>query len=192
MKPRKLVAGLVGAAAIATMAVAAPSQASAEAKPGDALVGAVVNNPQLDILERLLGFTGLVPAAQDFNGVTVFAPADQSFKGLVADLTNNLGAIFWSDARTAQWLETNVGKANLTAVILYHVSVARDGNVWTMADKQTVTQKRFFGINFLEDKDPTDVNPFIVGGPVQAGANTAFIIAGVLRPLDLKAIAPLD
>jgi uncharacterized surface protein with fasciclin (FAS1) repeats len=189
MKSRTLVASLVGAAAIATMAIAAPNQASAGAS-GDAVVNAVVSSSQFDVLEAVLVDLGLVETVAGLENATIFAPADASFRGLVADLLN---VPIWNlpEAEVIRVLTTVVPQDVLAAVVSYHVGFKQLDGTYTMLDTQTVKPVRFFGITFLEDKDNTDLNPFIVGR-TNAGTNTVFTIAGVLRPTELKNLFPLD
>jgi hypothetical protein len=188
MNPRKLVAGLVGAAAIATMAISAPT-ASAGAS-GDAVVNAVVGSSNFDVLEAVLIDLGLVGTVAGLENATIFAPADASFRGFVADLTNTP---IWqlSEQKVIEILK-GLDDAVVTSVVAFHVAVAKDGRTYTMLDGQTITAKPFFFTNILPDKDPTDLDPFTVGRPIQAGTNTVYTIAGVLRPTELKGLFPLD
>jgi len=189
MKSRKLVAGLVGAAAIATMAIAAPNQASAGAS-GDAVVNAVVSSSQFDVLEAVLIDLGLVGTVAGLEDATIFAPADASFRGLVSDLLN---VPIWrlSEAEVIRVLTQVVPQDVLAAVVSYHVGFKQSDGTYKMLDNQFVRPARFFGITFLKDLDNTDLDPFVVGRTT-AGTNTVFTIAGVLRPTELKSLFPLD
>jgi hypothetical protein len=44
----------------------------------------------------------------------------------------------------------------------------------------------------LRDGDPTDVDPFVVGKPISASNGTVYVIADVLRPVELPGLFPLD
>jgi hypothetical protein len=204
MITRKLVAGLAGAAAIATIGIAAPS-ASANPAPGQAIVDTVVNDPRFDVLQALVTDpqVNLAGTVLGLSNVTVFAPADQAFRGLLVDLTNDARFFFANDATVASTLLAAAGPDAIRNIVLYHVAVGRDGNKWFSAldpagtpqvtDNASFNQVRFFGINFLQDGDKTDLDPFTVSGRIDAGnGNGVFVIAGVLRPFDLKTAFPLD
>ncbi len=129
------------------------------------------------------------------------APTDASFRGLVADLTNTP---VWKLEET-DVLNTIVAltadpaiKDGLTTTVLYHVSPQNKIDprrqrtaIPTVAgvDIRPIPL-RFSSI--LRDGDRNDRDPFIVGGPIAASNGTVYVIAGVLRPIDLKALFPLD
>jgi serralysin len=196
MNPRKLVAGLVGAAAITTMAISAPTASAAA--PGQAIVDTVVNDSRFDVLQQLVTdpSINLAGAVAGLSGATVFAPADQSFRGLVVDVTNNFGAFFWTDKQIADTLLAAVPADVLKTVILYHVGFGTPGGVYDTAAGESLdiqSKRTWFGSLSLRDGDPTDINPFTVGSPINAGnGNTVYVIAGVLRPIELDTLLPGD
>jgi uncharacterized surface protein with fasciclin (FAS1) repeats len=223
MKIRTLVAGGLAAAALATTAVVptagatAPSiveivAASAADNPIDpttGLPGATDHRwNDFDILLAAVGALGLTDAVAGLNGATVFAPADASFRGLVADLTNTP---IWK-LTEADVLNTLVGIAGienlegtgisgataLTETILYHVSPENITNlrhrrqaIPTLSSLPETTIRPLFGF-ILRDRDRTDLDPFTVSAPIAASNGTVYVIAGVLRPLDLKVLFPGD
>jgi uncharacterized surface protein with fasciclin (FAS1) repeats len=209
-KIRTLVAGAIGAAVIVGGSLtAAPAQATAPsildivASSLDDNGGSPTDNRwnDFDILANAVGALGLGDAVASLNGATVFAPTDASFRGLVADLTNTP---VWK-LKEADVLKTIVAltgdpaiKDGLTTTVLYHVSPQNEIDprrqrtaIPTVAgvDIRPVPL-RFSSI--LRDGDPTDLDPFVVGGPIAASNGTVYVIAGVLRPIDLKALFPLD
>jgi len=209
-KIRTLVAGAIGAAVIVGGSVsAAPAQAQAPsildivAASLNDNGGALTDNRwnDFDILANAVGALGLGEAVAGLDGATVFAPTDASFRGLVADLTNTP---VWR-LKEADVLSTIVSltadqaiKDGLTTTVLYHVSPQ---NVINPLRERTAIPTaagvdikpiplRFSSI--LRDGDRNDLDPFVVGGPIDASNGTIYVIAGVLRPIDLKALFPLD
>ena len=180
--------------------------AAVSALPFDA-----VNNPQgPKLVDALAGFKG-----------TVFAPADASFRGLVSDLTNT-PVWKLSEAKVLQTLLGIAGTSNLNGTgisglaalsetVRYHVTAAQIPYLRTAAYKcasiKTLTQlpalglsdgvfklrPPYLGIVRLIDDDTGDLNPFWFGQTIRcADGGTIHAIAGVLRPLDLKVLFPLD
>lgn len=209
-KVRSLVAGAIGAAVIVGGSLtASPARAQAPAIL-DIVAGSLNDNNgaatdnrwnDFDILANVVGALGLGDAVAGLNGATVFAPSDGSFRGLVADLTNTP---VWK-LKEADVLNTLVSlaadptiAAALTTTVLYHVSPANITDLFrNRAEIATVAGPeirpiplRFSAI--LRDGDPTDFDPFVVGGPITASNGTVFVIAGVLRPVELKGLFPLD
>jgi uncharacterized surface protein with fasciclin (FAS1) repeats len=213
-KIRTLVAGAVGAAVIVAGSVASsPAQAQGPSIL-DIVVGSLNDNPtpgtgtdnrwnDFDILANVVGALGLAETVGGLNGATAFAPADASFRGLVADLTNTP---VWqlTEAGVLQTLGTLAGDPvigpALKTTVLYHVSgenitdlFKRRAAIPTAAGEGLTIRPiplRFSAI--LRDGDPTDANPFVVGGPIAASNGTVYVIAGVLRPIELKGLFPLD
>jgi hypothetical protein len=157
-----------------------------------------------------LGGTDLVTALANAAGVTVYAPADASFRGLVADLTNTpvwqldeaevLAALVSvagiADIDGAGPLPFNGAQA-LTETVLFHVGVRLPNGSVDMLNnvgQPTITPKRFFGATVLPDgdKDFFDIDPFVVRGGIAASSgNTVNVIAGVLRPIDFDVFVDL-
>lgn len=185
MNPRKLAAGFVGAAAIATMAISAPTASAVEPGPGQAIVNTVVNSSNFDVLEAVLKDLGLVETVAGLQNATVFAPADASFRGFVADLTNTpIWKLSESDVITV--LTQNLPNDVVAKVVAFHVAVKKEGRTYSMFGGGTITAKPFFFTTILPDQDFNDLDPFTVGRPIDAGnGNTVYTIAGVLRPFDL-------
>lgn len=230
MKLKKILAGAVaGAALLGTVAIASPAGASTS-KPSIAQIldssfadnnGAATdrNWNDFDILNAAVSALGLDPAVEGLNRATVFAPADASFRGLVADLTNT--PIWFLSEKGV--LETLVGIAGikappagpglngtvfsgadaLTQTVLYHVSGEDITNLPKRAFGKNISGLNtvgtnqidpfnFFGFVGLVDGDKNDLDPFYVGRTVPASNGTVHVIAGVLRPLDLKVLFPGD
>jgi hypothetical protein len=234
---------VAGAAFFGTAAVAVPASATGSSQPAtivDALAASAANNPtgsatdnnwnDLDILlaaATVLPFDGLDPnsptiaeALRDFTG-TVFAPADASFRGLVADLTNTpiwklseadvLNVLLFVAGQTFEvpgvgWVP---GTVVLSETVRYHATAAQIPDLRRPASRsvKTLTQlpalglsdgvfnikRPIFGFVSLDDDDPNDLDPFWFGRTVRtADGGTIHVIAGVLRPLDLAALFPLD
>ena len=225
MKLKKFLAGAVaGTALLGTVAVAAPAGASS-ARPSIVEVvasSADDNRPgqatdrnwgDFDILLAAVQALGLTDAVAGLDGATVFAPADASFRGLVADLTNTP---IWrlSEQKTLDTLVAIAGEPNLngsgvsgadalTQTILYHVTGENITNLPKRAFGADITGLNtvgtnqidpfnFWGFVGLKDGDTNDFDPFYVGRTVKASNGTIHVIAGVLRPLDFKALFPLD
>jgi uncharacterized surface protein with fasciclin (FAS1) repeats len=211
-KIRTLVAGAVGAAVIVAGSVASsPAQAQAQSIL-DIVAGSLADNPtpgsgtdnrwnDFDILANIVGPLGLLPTVQGLTNATAFAPADASFRGLVADLTNTP---VWK-LTEADVLNTLVGltadakiKSALATTVAYHVSpenitdlFKRRAAIPTLGGPEIrPIPLRVSAI--LRDGDKTDIDPFVVGGPIAASNGTVYVIAGVLRPIDLKVLFPLD
>lgn len=160
------------------------------------------------IAEALTGFTG-----------TVFAPADASFRGLVADLTNTpiwklseadvLNTLF-AVAGTPNLNRTGIsGAAALSETVKYHATSAQTPNLRHPGSRTVTTltqlpaldrsdgtfeiKRPFVGIVGLVDDDPTDLNPFSFCRTIRAAdRGTVHVIAGVLRPLDLVGLLTND
>ncbi len=243
MRFHTLSAALVaGAAFFGTAAVAVPAGATGSSQPAtiiDALAASAANNPagsatdhnwnDLDILlaaAAILPFDGLNPdsptiaeALVGFTG-TVFAPADASFRGLVADLTNTpiwklteadvLNVLLAIAGQTFQVNGSSVpGTVVLSETVKYHATVAQIPDLRRPASRGVVTltqlpalglsdgmfeiKRPLLGLVGLADDDPKDLDPFWFGRTVRtADGGTIHVIAGVLRPLDLVALFPLD
>jgi uncharacterized surface protein with fasciclin (FAS1) repeats len=209
-KIRTLVAGAIGAAVITGASLAAsPAQAQAPSILDIVAASLADNNGEatdrrwndFDILANVVGALGLTDAVAGLNGATAFAPTDASFRGLVADLTNTP---IWK-LKEADVLDTLVSltadetiKGALTTTVLYHVSPNNVTDLFTNRSAiPTVAGPeirpiplRFSAI--LRDGDPTDLDPFVVGKPITASNATVYVIAGVLRPVELKGLFPLD
>ncbi len=211
-KVRSLVTGAVGAAVIVGASLtSSPAQAQAPTIL-DIVAGSLANNGgaatdnrwnDFDILANVVGALGLTDAVAGLNGATVFAPADASFRGLVADLTNTP---IWK-LKEADVLNTlaalaqdgTIGPA-LRTTVLYHVSAEaipdlfrRSAPISTVADPGlTIRPIPLWFSSILRDGDPTDLDPFVVGKPIAASNGTIYVIAGVLRPIELKGLFPLD
>jgi uncharacterized surface protein with fasciclin (FAS1) repeats len=205
---RKLIAGVAaGAALAAPLALAAPAQASTGP---DNLVAALVgasgpsagtpdaNSRDFDILISLAGDAGLVPTLESWEG-TVFAPADASFRGLVADLTNTFP---WRlDEATVLATVRSLGVGAVGEVLKYHVTEAQiprlsqaPSEVETLSalgDGDFQVKKSF--LTSFKDNDDDDLNPFWTGQTIRAkNGGTAHVIAGVLRPIDFAALGLKD
>lgn len=240
---RKTIAGFVAAAAVAApLALAAPAAAAGSSQPAsivDALAASAANNPpgsatdnnwnDLDILLAAavaLPFDAIndpsgptiAAALNGFTG-TVFAPADASFRGLVADLTNTpIWKLTEADVLNTL-LEvagiTNLngtgvsGAAALSETVRYHTTTAQIPNLRHPASRTVTTltqlpaldlsdgtfeiKRAFLGVVGLVDDDRNDLNPFSFGQTVNAAdGGTVHVIAGVLRPLDLAILFPTD
>jgi len=162
------------------------------------------------LVDVLTGFTG-----------TVFAPADASFRGLVSDLTNTpiwklseakVLEILLAIAGEPNLNETGIpGVAALSETVRYHVTAQQIPCLRQAAYKctsvTTLTQlpdlglsdgifelkRPCLGIVSLRDDDKNDLDPFWFGQTIRcADGGTIHAIAGVLRPLDLKVLFPLD
>jgi uncharacterized surface protein with fasciclin (FAS1) repeats len=223
MKIRALVAGGLAAVSLATLAVVpsagatAPSiveivAASAADNPIDPTTGLPAATDHrwndFDILLAAVGALGLTDAVAGLNGATVFAPADASFRGLVADLTNTP---VWklSEADVLNTLVAIAGEPDLngtgisgatalTETVLYHVSPenvtnlrSRRSAIPTLSSLPDTTIRPLFGF-ILRDRDGNDLDPFTVSRAITASNGTVYVIAGVLRPLDLKVLFPGD
>ncbi len=243
MRIRKLTAALVAGAALAgSAAVASTAAATGSAQPAsivDILAASAANNPPGSATDNnwndqdiLLAAASALPfdAVNDPDGPTiaaalagftgtVFAPADASFRGLVADLTNTP---IWklSEAAVLETLltiagETNLngsgisGAAALSETVRYHATAAQIPDLRWPASRSVTTltqlpnlglsdgvfeiKRPFFSLVGLADRDANDLNPFGFGRTVRAAdGGTVHVIAGVLRPLDLAALFPLD
>jgi hypothetical protein len=149
----------------------------------------------------------------------VFAPADASFRGLVADLTNTP---VWklSEAAVLQTLldiagtpdlnGTGIsGVAALSETVKYHATGAQIPDLRRPASRSVTTltqlpalglsdgtfeiKRPFFGLIGLADDDRNDLDPFAFGQTIRtADGGTIHVIAGVLRPLDLAVLFPAD
>jgi hypothetical protein len=233
MRIRKLIAGVAASVALAgAAAFAGPATASA---PPPNILGALTadtsgvgdgNWNDFDILTALAVELGLAPVlAGDpangkpaFNG-TVFAPADASFRGLVADLTNQ--SIFGLTEQEV--LDTLVGLTKgplqisgvgpvpgddaLRQVVLYHITGDKISDLrhpanrtvttlstlpTALSDNQFTINRSLFGIVGLRDDDSDDLNPFWFGRTIRtADGGTIHAIAGVLRPFDFSLLADL-
>ncbi len=234
---------VAGAAFLGTAAVAVPAGATGSSQPAtiiDALAASAANNPagsvtdsnwnDLDILlaaAAVLPFDGLAAdspsiaeALTGFTG-TVFAPADASFRGLVADLTNTpiwklseadvLNVLLAIAGQTFEvpGVGSVPGTVVLSETVKYHATVAQIPDLRRPASRGVVTltqlpvlglsdgmfeiRRPLFGFVSLADDDPKDLDPFWFGRTVRtADGGTIHVIAGVLRPLDLVALFPLD
>jgi hypothetical protein len=243
MTIRRLAAVLIaGSALVGAAAVATPVGATGASQPAsivDALAASAANNPagsatdnnwnDLDILlaaATALPFdavgdpTGptIAAALTGFTG-TVFAPADASFRGLVADLTNTP---IWklSEADVLNTLLTIAGTpdlngtgisgaAALSETVRYHATAAQIPDLRRPQSRSVTTltqlpalglsdgtfeiKRPFFGLIGLADDDKNDLDPFSFGRTVRtADGGTVHVIAGVLRPLDLAVLFPGD
>jgi len=211
-KIRTLVAGAIGAAVIVGGSLtASPAQARAQAPSIlDIVVGSLNNNGgqatdrrwnDFDILANVVVALELGDAVAGLNGATVFAPTDASFRGLVADLTNTP---IWklSEADVLNTLAVLAADPNfrpaLTTTVLYHVSPNNVTDLFhSRAAIATVGGPEIRPIPLrvsaiLRDGDPTDLDPFVVGKPITASNGTVYVIAGVLRPIELRDIFPAD
>jgi uncharacterized surface protein with fasciclin (FAS1) repeats len=211
-KIRSLVAGAIGAAVIVGGSLTgAPAQAQAPSIY-DIVAGSLNDNGgqptdrrwnDFDILANVVGALELTETVQGLNGATAFAPPDASFRGLVADLTNTP---IWklSEAKVLETLaalagDPAIGPA-LKTTVLYHVSPKNITNLFT--SRSSIPTAAGEGLNIrpiplrfsaiLRDGDPTDLDPFVVGKPITASNGTVYVIAGVLRPVELKGLFPLD
>lgn len=178
--------------------------AAVQALPADA-----VKEPDgSKLVEALVGFKG-----------TVFAPADASFRGLVSDLTNTP---IWklSEADVLKTLLAVAGNPNLNGTgvsgaaalsetVKYHVTARQIPNLYHPVGRTVTTltqlpslglsdgkfdiKRPFYKVVSLNDDDPTDLNPFYFGQTIRTqDGGTIHVIAGVLRPLDLKVLFPGD
>jgi hypothetical protein len=242
MRIRKLAAAVVAGTALAgAAAIAAPAGASSQ-PPSivAALAASAADNPAGSATDRnwsdfdiLLAAASNLPfdafdansptlaaALTGFTG-TVFAPADASFRGLVADLTNTpIWKLSESDvlntllaiAGNPDLNGTGIpGKAALSETVRYHVTgqqlpnlrdAARAGTTVTtltqlpalgLSDGKFKLRGPVFGLVGMNDDDPTDLDPFWFGQTIRtADGGTIHAIAGVLRPLDLKVLFPND
>lgn len=242
MRSRPLTA-LAGAAILGSMALAAPASATGSTPPASivaALVASAANNPpgsatdrnwnDLDILLALstrLPFdtlgdpdgATLAEALTGFTG-TVFAPADASFRGLVADLTNTpiwklteadvlntLTAVAGSTYQVTGFGPVP-GAVLLSETVRYHVTGAQIRDLRHPGNPRVVTLTQLgtlglgdgefdikapvFGLVGLKDDDRSDPDPFWFGRTVRtADGGTIHVIAGVLRPVDLAAVQGL-
>jgi uncharacterized surface protein with fasciclin (FAS1) repeats len=232
---KPLAAATAAAAALAGVALAAPAQAAD--KPASivaALAASAGNNVHgkatdsnwrdFDILLALAGELELVDDLTGFTG-TVFAPADASFRGLVADLTNTFPTSEAAVLATLTAIADGTisvpgvgelpGSAVLAEVVKYHVTARQIPNlttpgnrtVDTITDLDTITnedgvalsdgsftiKRPFLGLVGLVDDDTTDLNPFWFGQTIHtADGGTIHVIAGVLRPLEFKALFAND
>ncbi len=209
-KIRSLVAGAIGAAVIVGGSLtASPAQAQAPSIL-DIVAGSLNDNggqatdrrwSDFDILANVVGALGLTEAVAGLNGATAFAPTDASFRGLVADLTNTP---IWK-LKEVDVLNTLVSltadetiKGALTTTVLYHVSPNNVTNLFTNRSSIPTLggpeirpiPLRFSAI--LRDGDPTDLDPFVVGKRIAASNGTVYVIAGVLRPVELSGLFTLD
>ncbi|MCU0311366.1 MAG: hypothetical protein MUE36_10540 [Acidimicrobiales bacterium] len=230
MKIKKFLAGAVaGSALLGSIAVAAPAGASSPARPSIVEIVASSANDNaagqrtdrnwsdFDILLAAVQELGLADDVAGLQNATVFAPADASFRGLVADLTNTpvwrlseqavLDALLEIAGKPTA-LPGVSGAAALTETVLYHVTGENITNLPRRAFGKNITAANTFGVpdlltnqidpfNFfgfvgLQDGDKNDLDPFYVGRTVPASNGTVHVIAGVLRPVDLKALFPLD
>jgi uncharacterized surface protein with fasciclin (FAS1) repeats len=210
-KIRTLVAGAVGAAVIAGTAFSAsPAQASTPsildivARSANDNGGGETdsNGRDFDILLGVVQALGLTSTVQGLQNATVFAPADNSFRGLAADLLN----VSPKSLTEQQVLDTLRELAKdpkiataLTTTVAYHVS---DKENITNLFRRTKPINTFAGPRIqpiplgigaiLVDRDFSDLDPFTVGQPISASNGTVYVIAGVLRPTDLKTVFPGD
>jgi hypothetical protein len=243
MSIRKLAAAaIVGAALVGTAAVATPVGATGSPQPANvvaALAASAANNPEgsptdgnwndLDILlaaSQALPFDAvkdpngakIVDALTGFTG-TVFAPADASFRGLVADLTNTpiwkLDEAAVLNALLTIAAEPNLngkgvsGLAALSETVKYHATGAQIPDLRRPGSRSVTTltqlpalklsdgmfeiKRPFIGLVGLADDDGNDTDPFWFGRTVRTGdGGTVHVIAGVLRPLDLAVLFPGD
>jgi hypothetical protein len=243
MRIRSALAGLVaGAALIGSVATAGPATATTASKPPSivaALAASAENNQpgsatdnrwgDFDILlaaASALPFDALgdpegptlAEALTGFTG-TVFAPADASFRGLVADLTNTpIWRLSEQDvldtllavAASPDLNGTGIpGAAALSETVKYHVTGAQIPDLRRPASRTVTTltalpalglsdgtlqlTRPFFGLVGIADDDRNDFDPFAFGQTIRtADGGTIHAIAGVLRPLDLKVLFPAD
>ncbi len=242
MRLRSTLIGATAAAlAIAAPAVATKGPAPEPAKKGPTILQAVLasqaNNPvdpatgtraatddhpyDLDILREATVALGLGGAVAGLDGATVFAPHDNAFRHLVADLTNTPR----SELTEAEVLATIVAIASdpaplngtpftgaqaLTQTVLYHVSPEHIRNLRARAkgpDISTITALptlapglatgtinpyRYRGLTYLGDGDAHDRDPLYTGFSIRATNGTVHFIDRVLRPLDMAVLFPGD
>jgi uncharacterized surface protein with fasciclin (FAS1) repeats len=195
---RKTIAGLAaGAALAAPLALAAPAQAAPTtivdellARSGGAsAIGSFDSNGRdFDILIKLAVDAGLGGALGGLQG-TLFAPADASFRGLVADLTNTAP---WrlSEQQVFDAID-GLDDAIVAQVLTYHVTTESIPNLRKAPDTVDTLEGGDFGVRkgwivSFSDDDHNDLNPFWIGQTIKAGnGGTVHVIAGVLRPIDL-------
>ncbi len=209
-KIRSLVAGAIGAAVIVGGSLTASSAQAQAPSILDIVAGSLNDNGgqatdrrwnDFDILANVVIALELADDVGGLNGATAFAPTDASFRGLVADLTNTP---VWK-LKEADVLNTLVSltadetiKGALTTTVLYHVSPIDVTDLFTNRSSIPTVggpeirpiPLRFSAI--LRDGDPTDFDPFVVGKPITASNGTVYVIAGVLRPIELSGLFPLD
>jgi uncharacterized surface protein with fasciclin (FAS1) repeats len=210
MHIRRTITALLGAAALATVAVSSaaaaepPSVADVLAADGQAFDG---NWADFDILERAaLTVLDAKPGspvaalADPAASLTVFAPTDRAFRKLTFDLT---GKRYDTEGKTFRKLVGAVSELTGTsktidtieAVLLYHVVPGKVASSAVPAlDGQNVATA--LGPSFqvivdtsvrLRDKDPNAANARLVLDrlDIDAGNSVIHTIDRVLRPIDL-------
>ncbi len=124
--------------------------------------------------------------------LTAFAPTDQAFRTLVADLT---GKKYKSEAKVFKKVAA-LGIDTVEQVLLYHVvpgatitaakAVDADGAKLKTAAGTTVKVKVVHGVVTLVDKDPDAVNATVIVTDINKGnKQIAHGVDRVLRPADL-------
>jgi hypothetical protein len=243
MRIRKLTAALIAGAALATTAAVATPAGATGSQPAsivDALAASAAGNPAgsatdgnwndfdillaaatalpFDVLGDPTGPT-LAGALTGFTG-TVFAPADASFRGLVADLTdtpiwklseadvlNTLLAVA-GGTYTVTGFGDVPGAALLSETVKYHVTGDQIPDLRRPPSRSVTTltqlpavglgdgtfdiKRPFLSLVGLGDNDGSDLDPFSFGRTIRtADGGTIHVIAGVLRPVDLAAVQGL-
>lgn len=181
-------AGIAAAAAAALVFAAAPAQAKPISEPAGSIVdiavaasggGALDSNPaDYDILVQAVLATGLAPTLAGAGDFTVFAPTDQAFLNLVADL----GAPGLSEAEALGVITSTFSIPQITEILLYHVAgeslstveVKKSGGL-TMLDGGMISPR---GVN-LRDETPGLTDPKIVNEFSNIGATN-----GVIHTID--------
>lgn len=182
-------AGIAAAAAAALVFAAAPAaQAKPISEPTGSIVdiavgasggGAFDSNPaDYDILVQAVLATGLAPTLAGPGDFTVFAPTDQAFLNLVADL----GAPGLSEEEAFGVIASTFTIPQITEILKYHVAgeslstveVKKAGGL-TMLDGGTITPR---GVN-LRDETPALTDPKIVNEFSNIGATN-----GVIHTID--------
>lgn len=178
---RKFACTIIALAALfSTTVMAGPDK-----KPGNqSIVDIAMGNPDFSILVDLVIFAELDDVLANEGQFTVFAPTNEAFEGLIAALTDALGA----EAVDALLSD----KAFVTDVLLYHVTDGRRfANSVVNRNNPKAIEMLNGGFVFSSSADPIgtlmdgsaltgDAN--IVGGNISASNGVIHIIDAVLVP----------
>ncbi|MEY8829102.1 fasciclin domain-containing protein [Sedimentitalea sp. XS_ASV28] len=162
----------------------------AEAMQRPTIADVAGSNDSFEVLTAALSATGLDAVVDDRDAsFTVFAPTDEAFRKLAADLGLDVSSL--ADAEIAGALVTALGAEQVTDVLLYHLKIG-GASVAELQDARlvdTALDGARLGIdgNELVDADPDIANARFIDGLTDITTANGEIqaIDRVLVPLDL-------
>ncbi|MEM7507991.1 MAG: fasciclin domain-containing protein [Pseudomonadota bacterium] len=158
------------------------------------IVDIAQTNGNFTLLVQALAAANLVETVAGLDDVTVFAPTDEAFAQLAADLgfdgdAADLDAVFSFLVEALTELGGGDPIPLLTNILLYHVSpeaksaaaIDSIGTIETLLDGATFDAAG----GVLDDNEPDVENPEIVSPDLIAGNGTIQVIDRVLIPVDI-------